>query len=511
MSQRPGRRAAPKPSRFGGFKVTRHGKPPAGRRIAGPGDTTTSIPVVQEPLLGTEPASVASSAPQVDPLDRPLLDADPFGIRAALIGSPGVPPVVPAPAAPVVPPVVPPAVAPVMPEAVLPPGAPVVNHVSQDAVVGAVLPVAEPVVDLAPAPLDLPPAPDPDFRAPEGYVVDPPMPTAVEEESPEVARAHRREALTRVFFWGCVCLTGIILLAAAALHRGPEWLDGAGAVCVIATYAWAVMARTGGRQVVFSALAVAIGVTAVVSDVEVLRSGAAVLTCVVSGLLAVVITVPARTFPAAVREVVVATAVASVGAFATVGFEPVASTTRFGYVTLAVGFLLMFALVWRFAAGLHGLGTRGLVIVVVGTLVLAVSLVYTELLRSYAGNGMASGSELSEWLRSTIGAVPRPLTIFLGVPALVWGVHMRARRRQGWWVCAFGAAATLPVAQRLVNLDTSYVEAGLQTAYSVALGLVVGYLIIRLDLAFTGQRGARARAAEEAHAVRPEPPRFSSL
>lgn len=455
----------------------------------------------------------------MDPLDRPLLDADPFGIRAALIGSPGAPPVVPppvaavppvAPVAPVAPPVVPPAVAPVMPDAVLPPGATVVNHVSQDAVFGAVLPVAEPVVDLAPAPLDLPPAPDPDFRAPEGYVVDPPIPTAAEEH-PEVARARRRQAMSRVFFWSCVCLAGIMLLAAAALHRGPEWLDGAGAVCVLATYAWAVMARTGGRQVVFSALAVAIGVTAVVTDVEVLRSGAAVLTCVVSALLAVVITVPARTFPAAVREVVVATAVASVGAFATVGFEPVASTTRFGYVTLAVGFLLMFALVWRFAAGLHGLGTRGLVIVVVGTVVLAVSLVYTELLRSYAGNGMASGSELSEWLRSTIGAVPRPLTIFLGVPALVWGVHMRARRRQGWWVCAFGAAATLPVAQRLVNLDTSYVEAGLQTAYSVALGLVVGYLIIRLDLAFTGQRGARARAAEEAHAVRPEPPRFSSL
>ena len=26
----------------------------------------------------------------------------------------------------------------------------------------------------------------------------------------------------------------------------------------------------------------------------------------------------------------------------------------------------------------------------------------------------------------------------VGVPALVWGCHMRARRRQGWWVCAFG-------------------------------------------------------------------------
>ncbi|GGD12190.1 hypothetical protein [Nocardioides daphniae] len=498
-AQRPGRRAAPKPSRFGGFKVTRNGKPPAGRRIAGPGDTTTSIPVVQEPLRESEPMAV-----HPDPLDRPLLDSDPFGIRAAL-STPAAP-------APVAPPVLPPAVAPVLPEVTLPAAGPVVNHVSQDAVVGAVPPVVEPVVDLAPAPLDLPPAPDPDFRAPEGYVAEPPVPVAVDRERSEASLQRRRAARARLFFWSCLLLAGTMLLGAAALHRGPEWLDGAGAVCVLATYAWAVMARTGGRQVVFSVLAVAIGVTAVAWDEPILRSGAAVLTCVTSALLAVVLTVPARTFLAAVREVVVATAIASIGAFATVGFEPVASTTRFEYVTLAVGFLLMFALVWRFAAGLHGLGTRGLVIVVVGSLVLAVSLVYTELLRSYGGGGLArSGDDLAEWMRSTIGAVPRPLTIFLGVPALVWGVHMRARRRQGWWVCAFGAAATLPVAQRLVNLDTSYVEAGLQTAYSVALGLVVGYLIIRLDLAFTGQRGARARAAEEAHAVRPEPPRFSSL
>src|SRR5690606_13933690 len=116
---------------------------------------------------------------------------------------------------------------------------------------------------------------------------------------------------------------------------------------------------------------------------------------------------------------------ASVGAFATVGFEPVASSARFGYVTLAIGFVLMFALVWRFAAGLHGLGSRGLAVIVVGSLVVAVSLVYTELLSRYGGSGLAqSGEDLSEWFRSTIGAVPRMLTIFLGVPAMVWGVHM---------------------------------------------------------------------------------------
>src|SRR5690606_19450333 len=135
-------------------------------------------------------------------------------------------------------------------------------------------------------------------------------------------------------------------------------------------------------------------------------------------VLAVVITVPARNFLTAVREVVIATAVASVGAFATVGFAPSASTTRFEYVTLAVGFAVVFALVWRFAAGLHGLGTRGLAIVVVGTVVLVGSLAYTELLRHFEVTTMvSSGSDFSEWLRGTIGAVPRPITVLLGVPA----------------------------------------------------------------------------------------------
>ena len=513
---RPGRRAAPKPSRFSAFKGPRKSSG-GGKRAAGrpPGtETSTEIPVITEPLLEPDEAT-AGVPPEIDPLDRPLLDTDPFGIRAALA----------APSA--------------LAEGYEPPepmgqataalehadaGAPTQETYAAPAVATPAalaptviqpLPVAEPIEHALAqqhddAPL-LSAAEDPDFHAPEGYVVEPEEPPVTQVRRPGSLERYRA-ARTRLFFWSCILVSGMMLLGAAALHKGPEWLDGAGAVLVLASYAWAVMARTGGRQVVFSCLAVVIGVTAVATDAAMLRSGAAVLTCVTSGLLAVVLTVPAKNVLIAAREVVVATAVASIGAFATIGFEPVASTMRFEYVTLVVGFVLMFALVWRFAAGLHGLGTRGLVIIVAGSTALVVSLVYSELLQHFAASGFVQyGDDFSEWLRSTIGAVPRPITVFLGVPALVWGVHMRARRRQGWWVCAFGAAATLPVAQRLVNLDTSYVEAGLQTAYSVALGLVVGFVLIRIDLAFTGQRGARARAAEEAHAVRPEPARFSSL
>jgi hypothetical protein len=110
-----------------------------------------------------------------------------------------------------------------------------------------------------------------------------------------------------------------------------------------------------------------------------------------------------------------------------------------------------------------------------------------------------------------IGAFPRPLVVLLGIPALVWGTHMRARRRQGWWVCAFGVAATVPIASGLVSPDSSFAEAGLRAGYSLVLGLLVGYLVIRADLALTGPKGRRGRRAEEAGPHRPEPARFAEL
>jgi hypothetical protein len=88
---------------------------------------------------------------------------------------------------------------------------------------------------------------------------------------------------------------------------------------------------------------------------------------------------------------------------------------------------------------------------------------------------------------------------------------MRARRRQGWWVSAFGVAATLTVTCALIDPTVSDRRALLGEGYSLVLGLVVGYLVIRLDLFFTGPRGRRARQDEEAAAHRPEPARTRAL
>jgi len=148
----------------------------------------------------------------------------------------------------------------------------------------------------------------------------------------------------------------------------------------------------------------------------------------------------------------------------------------------------------------------------VGAVLLVLTLAYAELLRRYgAGSVVQSVLDFVDWTTERIGAFPRPLVVLLGIPALVWGTHMRARRRQGWWVCAFGVAATSPVATSLGNPAVELSEVVLSAVYGLLVGLVIAFVIIRLDLALTGNAGRRRRVAEQAAAVRPEPGRTAAL
>jgi len=222
--------------------------------------------------------------------------------------------------------------------------------------------------------------------------------------------------------------------------------------------------------------------------------------------------VPAVRFTQAARETVLAVLIAAVGALATVGFGPVTTLARFEYATLGLAVLGAFGVVHRLGAGLHGLGRRGVVTVLVGAVVLGLTLAYAELLRRYGTPGLVAGLlDGVVWSREHLGAFPRPIESVLGIPAIAWGCHMRARRRQGWWVCAFGVAATAPVAQAMVNPMVSLAESGLSVLYGVVVGLVIAFVVIRVDLRLTGPRGQRAVRAEEATAVRPEPRRTAAL
>jgi hypothetical protein len=321
-----------------------------------------------------------------------------------------------------------------------------------------------------------------------------------------------------VVAWAVVVAAAVALLLLAMVPVGPDWFGSAGAIAVAGAFSWALAGRTGGRPVVFGLLATALGVGVVLAERDDLATGAAVLTCVVSAVLGVMVTVPARTFLHAVRECVVALAVAAVGALATVGFEPAVSVDDFEYTVFGLALAAIFAVVYRLGAGLHGLGRRGAVIVVVGGVLVVVTVAYAELLRRYGTPSLVDSSlDVVRWSRANLGAFPRPIETVLGVPALAYGVHVRARRRQGWWVCAFGVAATTATATSLVNPAIALSESVLSVVYGLVVGLVIGFLVIKLDLFLTGSgggarsRGRRSRVDEEAAASRPEPRRTQPL
>ena len=388
-------------------------------------------------------------------------------------------------------------------------------------------PVTEPTPERAPEPTPEPtaapsasePAPRPTDEPEQPEQVARVAPTEPDETAPDGPRP------SLLAFWFGVLLLGAAALGWSALSgtlsdipavgdtgTAPAWLDGVGAAAVVTALSWFLATRTAGRALVSAGLALVLAVASLLVGGRVLPTGAAVMTCVVGSVYAVMVTVPAVTGWKAMREAVIAVLVAAVTAFAAVGFEPTVAIERFEIVTLLLALGLVLAIVYRLGAGLHGLGRRGMIVVAIGLGVLFATLAYAELLRRYGAQSFVSSVlDFADWTSARIGAFPRPLVVLLGIPALVWGTHVRARRRQGWWFCAFGVAATVPLATGLVSPDTSYLEAGLRAAYSLALGLLIGWLVIRADLALTGPKGRGGRRAEEAGPHRPEPRRFAEL
>ncbi|QNN54543.1 hypothetical protein [Nocardioides mesophilus] len=317
--------------------------------------------------------------------------------------------------------------------------------------------------------------------------------------------------------WVALTAVAVLVLAGAALDPWvrsdlPGWLPRAAAVTITTAYAVALSARSGGRPLGAGALALALAGVAVVSGSPVLLAAATVSTAVLGAVLGVLLTVPAARFWWVVRECLVAVLVAAVAALAAPAYGAEVSVERTGYVVLGLALVGTLLVVYRLGAGFHGLGRRGAVVIVAGLLLLAVALAYTEALARWGSPELIATLEDGyDRVHDLLGAVPRPLEALLGLPALAWGVSTRARRRQGWWPCAFGAAGLAVVATALLDPRRSLGEAGLELGYGVGLGLLLGYLVIRGDAFLSGNRGVRARRAEEAAAHRPEPPRAAAL
>ena len=274
--------------------------------------------------------------------------------------------------------------------------------------------------------------------------------------------------------------------------------------------------RTGGRPIWAAALTAVLVVTAFATDWDPLLAGCAVGTGVLAATLGVMATIPAANVGRAIREALVATAIGWAGAVGVVAYGPGArldvDLVRFGYAVLGLSLVGAIALVYRLGAGLHGLGRRGYVVAGGAVLMLAIALAYSEAIAQWGSRDLVGTiDDLRDSTRDTLHAVPHPIMALLGYPALVWGVFMRARRRQGWWVCAFGVAVTSPSATRLVAQELSPTSVLLGAVYSLLAGVALGYVVIRVEQSLTGTHGRRARRDEEAEAHRPEPNRFEPL
>jgi hypothetical protein len=315
--------------------------------------------------------------------------------------------------------------------------------------------------------------------------------------------------------WLLLVVAAAAALVAALLGHVDDRVGDAGAIAIGTAYAWGLAARTGGRPFVFSLLALVLGGAVVALDQDALRSGAAVVTAVLTAVFAVMVTVPVTRFVGAVRETVVALLVAAIGSMATLAWSPVVDLRRFEYTVLALSLVASFVTVYRLGAGIHGLGGRGVVTVIAGSLLLAVTVGYAELLQRYGTHDLVQSlDDAVRWSHHHLGAFPRPIVALVGVPALTWGTHMRARRRQGWWVCAFGIAVTAPVAYALVDPGRSVKEVALASSYGAVIGLLVGLVLIRLDLWLTSPRGTRGRRQariDSSSTLRPEPGRTHPL
>jgi hypothetical protein len=297
-------------------------------------------------------------------------------------------------------------------------------------------------------------------------------------------------------------------LAALRALDGPTLAQQSLAAALGVVLAIGLAVRSGGQAPPATALATCVGVGAVATQWPPLLAGAAVATGVIAACLAVLATRPAVKFDAVALEVVLALLLATAGALAVAGFSVRVDDERLTYTVLTLAVLSSVALVYRLGGGLHGLGRRGLILAAGGTVLLLVVLVYTAALTHYGSPELVMQvRSAQDWTHDHLGGVPHPVEVLVGIPALAWGVSMRTRRRQGWWVCAFGAAATATATTRLVNDAVPPLDTALAAAYSIVLGLLLGYAMIRLERVLTG-RGSRA---EQALVHREEPARMQPL
>ncbi|MBA2443719.1 MAG: hypothetical protein H0V49_00075, partial [Nocardioidaceae bacterium] len=232
------------------------------------------------------------------------------------------------------------------------------------------------------------------------------------------------------------------------------------------------------------------------------------------GLLAMVLTRPAAGVRA-LGELLASALIGVAGAVVVFAYDVELRPFRFRALVLSAVLVGGLLLAWRLGYGLHSLGRRGLSLIAVGVVILFGSFAYVQAIRTWGSPGVAEGLvDFKSRVSDLLGAAPRPVEAFVGFPALVWGVCIRAQRRQGWWMCAFGALGASGFATSLVQPAVSLSHSIQSSAYNVVIGAIVGSMLVMLD-GWISARGVSQDpsptldTAGTAH--RPEPSRFAPL
>lgn len=288
----------------------------------------------------------------------------------------------------------------------------------------------------------------------------------------------------------------------------PGWVERPAAALLMLVFTIGVIHRGGGHMRIWIPIVVALGGAAVVLETNWLLGSSAVVCAALSSVWAVLVTRPAGSALAAIREYVLALVLALSGTLAVAAWNAPVNYQRFNMIVVAVSLAMAIALVWNLGAGLHGLGKQNLAILAGVAALLIILLAYSSFVRTHGSQTIVDAfSDLVLWSRQNFEGVPRPVEVFIGFPALIVGVSMRSTRREGWWVLVFAVIGTAVLTTSLVTPGAYPTYVGLSTLYSVILGLIVG-LIIRHYV-------VRQRSARSARAIEPiarvEPPRFAAL
>ena len=281
-----------------------------------------------------------------------------------------------------------------------------------------------------------------------------------------------------------------------------------GAGLLLIVFSVGLTHRVGGHMRIWASLGTLLAIAAVATEANVLLAAAAAVSAVLASVWAVVITRPAVTVMQAVREYVLAIVVALSGTVAVAAWNAPVDYQRFNLVVLSVALGLAITVVWNLGAGLHGLGRQNLAILAgVAALVLLV-LAYSSFVRTHGSQMITDTiSDLVIWMRQSFGGVPRPVEVFIGFPALLVGVSMRSRNREGWWIMVFAVIGTGVLSTSLVSPGAFPSYIGLSTLYSSILGLGVGLVARGIAVRDRSKRAARVVEPER----RIEPPRLAAL